>query len=212
MELDELKNRVGSVKAPEGISKGSGMRGGSLDGLVRMMKEQDAKEQIRLRRAKTFFGIAALLYAAIFTLTWILPPDGPAGRSRLVLALYTLIFVAIVTASVVRARRIAATDYSAPVGTFLKESERRYTLVNWREIWLFVPFFVIATLTAGLGWMNGFARYFSYLDESTGLLAFVVFWLVACIFAVAFGLLWWKKHRAPLLDEIRRLRSELASE
>lgn len=212
MELDELKNRARGLKAPESPGERSGNRGASFEGLLRKLKEEDAREQVRLRRAKTFFGIAALLYAAIFTLTWILPPDGPAGRSRLVLGLYTLIFVAIVTASVVRARRIAATDYSSSVGAFLKESERKYALVNWREIWLLVPLFIIATLTAGLGWMNAFARYFSHLDESTGLLAFVVLWLIACITAAAVGLFWWKKHQAPLLEEIRRLQNELASE
>ena len=130
----------------------------------------------------------------------------------MVLALTTLIFTALVTASVVRARRLAATDYSSSVGAFLRESEKRYARVNWRAIWLFVPFFIIATVTAGLGWMNAFARYFSHLDELTGLVSFVVLYVSLCIVSAVTGTIWWKKNRKPLLDEIRRLREELASE
>lgn len=212
MELDDLKKRAKSITAPDAADEGSDKSAASLEGLLRRLKEEDARERVRLRRIKIFFGVAAVLYAGIFCLTWILPPDGPPERSRMTLALATLVFVTVATVSMVRARRIASIDYSSPVETFLRESDERYGRIRLREAWLYVPFVLIVTLMAGLGWTTGFSRYFPQYDESTGLISFAVFWVTASVLGGVIGMIWWKKHREPLLNEIRRLREELASE
>jgi hypothetical protein len=212
MELDELMNRARSIKAPAAAGRRTDQFAASLETLMQRLKELDAKEQERLRRMKRVFGIAALLYGALLTLTWILPPDGDAGRVRLVFALFTLVFASVVAASLARARRIAAIDYSGPVGTYLRESEERYAFTNRRAILLFVPFFIIVTFAAGVGWMNSFARYFSHYDPSTGLISFVALWVMVCIVGAVTGALRWKNVQRPIVEEIRRLRKELDTE
>lgn len=212
MELDELRDRTKRLHAPHVAPGAAGKSVGTTDDLVARLKAHDEKEGKRLRRIRLFFSIAAALYCAILLLTFVLPPDGPAGGSRLVLTLYTLVFVAIATRSVVAARRIARTDYSAPVGTFLREAERRFRVLDWREIWLFVPLFVVITFAGGLGWMIGAERYLPALERSAALILFAVFWVIVCAVAVVVGRVDWRKNRAPIFEEIRRLRLELFSD
>jgi hypothetical protein len=211
MELDELKDRMKHVHAPRVEAAGSGQPAGTLDDLMRRLRAQDDQDRRRLGRIKIFFGIAAVVYFAILILTFILPPDGPAERNRLVLTAFTLVFVATATRSVVAARRIASTDYAAPVGAFLEEIERRYRFANWKDVWLFVPLFAVITLAGGMGWMIGAERYVPGLDRSTALILFGAFWLIVCAVGALFGRADWKKSRAPILKEIRRFRMELMS-
>jgi hypothetical protein len=211
MELDELRNRARTLRAPVVDVGASGKPVGTIDDLVNRLRAQDEQDRRRLRRLRTFFGIAAVFYAAIFILTWILPPDGPAETSRLVLGLYTVIFAALATKSIVEARRIASIDYSSPVGSFLQQTERRYRLVNWQEVWLFMPIFVIAIFAGGLGWMNGVQRYQPELDRSTGLILYGILLAIVVAGGAVIGRAKWKKKRAPILEEIRRLQAELGS-
>jgi hypothetical protein len=211
MDLNDLKNQTKNLRAPEIAMNGFDTPVRSLDDFVVRLKEQDEKDRRRYRRMKIFFVILAVVYTMLFTLTWIFPPDHPAGRSRFVLGLFSLICVVYGTLSALKLRGISKIDYSLPVGLFLKESERRYRFLNGRDIWFLALLFVIVTVTSGLAWMVGLDRYFPSLDKSTGLVAFVVFWAIVSLVSVVFGILEWKRNRAPILEDIRMLRRELTA-
>jgi hypothetical protein len=59
--------------------------------------------------------------------------------------------------------------------------------------------------------MNGAQRYLPDLEWSTALILYGVFWTIVCGAATLLGRADWRKKRAPILGEIRRLRLDLLS-
>jgi len=212
MELNNLKKKAQSVRAPEIALPGFEGASSPLDGLIARLKEQDAKDRKWFRRMKFFFAVAACVYVLIFTIAWIYPPDTDPALNRLLLGIFALVFLSAGLRSALKARRISQIDYSEPVDSFLKNAEHRYRFADPRELWLTLPFIVIASAASGMAWMSAFRRYFPSLEPSVGLISFCSFWVVVCAVGGVIGRRDWKRRRAPILQEIRRLRAELNAE
>lgn len=212
MDLNSLKEKTRSVKAPESPLKGVEGVTRPLDALIARLQEQDTSERKRFRRMMIVSAAAALVYLLIFTLTWIYPPDGNAASSRLVMGLFTVIFLSIGLVSGLKARERSGIDFKKPVGSFLEDAERRYRFINMRDLWFIVPYLVVVTVAGAMAWMNGFERYLPYVEPSARLASFCVFWILAFTAGVVLGARDWKKRKAPILREIRRLRTEITSE
>ena len=216
MDLHELKDRARSVGAPADAAGGRLTPGGSFEGLINALKAEDDLDRRRVRRAKTFFGIAAIVYLGLFTLTWILPPDGNAGTSRMALALFTVAFLGVWMKSRSVWRELSARDYSAAVETFVAQSERRYRFIDPSDVPFMVAGVVLLLLGAAAAWMSAGARYFPDLPQSTLLASFAVFVGAVLAASLAVGLTVtraeWKKRKAPIWEELKRLKAELSRE
>jgi len=214
MNLDDWKDRAREVKAPGTGTGGPRPGGRSLDGLIRTLKAEDDSDRKRLRRTAIFFSILGVAYVLLFALTWILPPDPPPspGMSRLALTLAFLFFLLIGWVSATRSRRLAGIDYAGPMRSFLDEAEHRYRFLNGRDLGAFVPIFL---LTAALIWFasrNAFERYLPGVAPSLATLVPILVLAAACVAGVVLGRRRWAKKRAPILDEIRRIKAALAAE
>ena len=209
MDWDDAIERAKRSRAPDVAARAGSNAGRLVDGLISRLKAQDEADRKSMRRMVFFFGVAGAIYIMIFTLTWIAPPDTSPVTNRLVLALFSLILVSVGLWSARKARDLAGIDYAKPVDLFLREAERRYRFINARDLRIIVPFFVIVTGTAGLGWMTAFSRYFYWLESSTGLISFLIYWSGASVLGWFVGWRVWMKKRAPFFYEIRSMRAEL---
>jgi Na+/melibiose symporter-like transporter len=212
MDLNELKDQMKKVKAPEATLTAPDSPIQSMDDLIERLTQEDARDRKRLRGSKLFFTIAGIIYVLIFVLTWIYPPDTDPLFHRNILGLFALLCLSLGFVSARKARELAGLNYAEPVGFFLKLAAQRCRFINPRDLWFMVPYFIILTVTAGNAWMSGFRRYLSFVEPSMGLPAFVVFWLVAMAVGTALGLRDWKRRKAPLLHAIEQLRAELTAE
>lgn len=212
MDLNELKDQMKKVRAPEATLTAPDGPIRSMDDLIERLTQEDARDRKRLQGSKLFFTIAGIIYVMIFVLTWIYPPDTDPAFHRIILGLFALLFLSLGFVIARKARDLSSIDYAAPVGSFLKKAAQRYRFMNPRDLWFMVPYFIILTITTGNAWMSGFRRYLSFVEPSVGLPAFVVFWLVALAAGTALGLRDWKRRKAPLLHALQRLRAELTAE
>jgi len=214
MNLDGWKDRAREVKAPGSGTGTPRPAGHSLDGLIRVLKTEDEGDRKRLRRMAIFFSVLGVLYAALFALTWILPPDPPPspGMSRLALTLAFLFFLWIGIVSGGRSRRLARIDYAGPVRSFLEEAERRYRFLNGRDLAVLVPFLLLAAAVIWISSRNGITRYLPGLDPAVGTLASILILGMACLVGFFFGRRIWERKRAPILNEIRAMKAALTAE
>ncbi len=212
MDLDELKDRTKTVKAPTITSIGSPTSGQPVDDLIGRMKAEDAKDARMLRRMMLFFGIGGVLYVLIFTLTWLYPPDTDPQFHRVVLAAFALLFLLIGNFHRKKWRHLSGIDYTVPLRSFLEGAEKRYRFINPRDLGFMVPYLILLTVTCGLAWLSAFHRYFSAMDESVGIILFCLFMVGAGLFGFVVGKRDWQKRKAPIVEEIKRMRTELMQE
>lgn len=209
MDLNEIMRQAKNVKAPGRLSGGPHEEVSSVDALIALMKAEDVRQQKLLRRMKFFYSGAAIIYLMIFVLSLLFPPDTTPESSRLVLGLFALIFLSLGGWSGMTSRKLQGIDYAAPVRAFLEQADARYRFIRPRDIALGIVYLAVLTITSGLAWSNAAQRYFPALENSVVIATFCLVWFVACIMGLVLGLLDWRKRKAPLLKELRRIRSEL---
>lgn len=210
MDLDELKQRAKEVKAPLIGGAGGMSSGGSLDRLIAVLAAEEERDRKRARRMMIFFAIASVFYCALFTLTWIFPPDDPPARSRLALAIFTAVFFGFALAGW-RSWR-AATDLvrGESVRAALERAERRYSFMQPGVAILALPVLLVLTVGALSGWTGAAARYFPAADPALVMGVFWIFWGVGLALGGLFGWLDWRKRRSGIRDEVRRMLRELS--
>jgi len=207
MDLDEMKKKVKGVATPA-LESGTGSRR-NVDDLVASLKIEDAKDRRRMRQATIFFVVAGILYTAMFGLTWFAPPDDSPALHRSILSLFAMVFLSAGLYGRMKGRELAATDYAAPVQTFLAKAGERYRFVNMKQIAVIIPYLLVLSVTGTVALMTGMKRYFPDVDPSV--------WLIVCgvgfpvLWIVAFALAWrtWKRDKEPLLEEIMGMEEGL---
>lgn len=209
MELDELKDKTRDIKAPMAGASGAEILS---DNLLHAIRERDEFECRRVRRALPF----QLLASALFLLACVLFFFGIASIPTTLAAHYgslTIVFMVIAILGVKKVRQMRGLNYSAPVNTFLLQTERRYRFMGPLEIAYSVPLLAIMAITGGLLVINAFVPRLVSEDNRVLLItAYGLFFLAVC--AMGFGLTYinWKREKGSILDEIRRMRKTLESQ
>ena len=212
MELNELRDLTKGVTAPTGMGSDSRSTEEALEKLVVMLETEDARDRKRAKRMLILFTVLSVLYGSIFVLTWILPPDGPAALSRISLALFTLLFLAIGLVSRRRWRELSAKEYRKPAAQYLDQEERRYRFIDTGELVFVVPFLVILFAASGLGWMNGISRYSPDLPPSIAIGALCLLWVCALLVGFHHRKVVWKRTKAPIWEAVKNIKSELTKQ
>jgi len=212
MDLDEMKSRARSVRAPMPASSSAGRSEQSDTDLIGRMKAIDAKDVATLRRFTLLFVIAGIFCGALFTLTWFFPPDNDPNIHRVLLSCMALLFLSFGAMHRSKSRELSGIDYTKPVLSFLNDSEKRYRLLGSQFPGFKILYFLalLALLGASLGsWIMAMHRYFPELDDSTAILIFCALIAVSAVLGATVGLRDWKKRKAPILEELRRMKEEL---
>jgi len=215
MDLDEWKNRTRSVKAPALRPTGTGGPGQTADDLMERIKSEDAKDAKALRGMMILFGIAGAFMTFLFALTWLFPPDQDPNFHRVVLALMGLLFLSFGAMHRAKSRELSGTDYASPVRSFLDDSEKRYRFFALKGPAFMIPYlvFLVALLgTSGVSWLNAMHRYFPAMEDSTGILIYCALIVVAGVIGFILARKDWRKRKAPILEELRRMKAELTRE
>jgi drug/metabolite transporter (DMT)-like permease len=209
MDLNEMRDRVRKVKAPGIDAKLPDDR--MVDGLIAAVKAEDARDMKRLRQSMIFFVAAGFFYGAVFLLTFIAPPHDSPNKHRMILALFAFVLLSIGIFSRMKSRRLAGVDYTEPSNAFLQAVEQRYRIVQVKELAFVVPYLLILVVTSAFAFLTGIERYFPSLDPEVGILLFAIFFVIVLALGLLFGWKEWKRRKAPLLDEIRAMRTDLGN-
>jgi len=207
MDLNEMRDRVRSVKAP-GIDDRIPYNR-TVEDLIAAVKIEDARDNKTLRRSMIFFAGAGVFYAALFLLTFIAPPDDSPNMHRMILGLFAFTFLSIGMYSRMNSRRLTGLDYAEPARAFLDTAEKRYRIVQVKSLLFGVPYLLILMVTCAFAFLTGMERYFPSLEPRVGIVLFAIFFLVVVAVGLLFGWKEWKRRKAPLLSEIREMRVHL---
>jgi hypothetical protein len=210
MDLDELKRRAKEVKAPLGRGAAGNSAGGGLERLIAVLGAEEERDRKRARRMMIFFGLASVFYCALFTLTWIFPPDDPPARSRLALGIFTAVFFGFAVAGWRNWRALTDRVRGESVRAALERAERSYSFIQPGAAILALPVLLVLTLGGLSGWTGAAARYFPSADPAHVMGAFWVFWGAGVALGGLFGWLDWKKRRSGIRDEVRAMLRELS--
>ncbi len=215
MDLDELKQKAKDLRAP-GCAASSGKADGArMERLIASLRTEDERDRNRARRMMIFFGIASVLYLLIFSLTWIFPPDGPPGNSRLALGIFAAAFFGIAIASrrAWRERTAQVVGKSGEsVRASLERAKKQYGFIETGTAILAIPFLMALTLGASSAWSSAAARYLPDVDPSIVMGAFWIFWALMLPVALLLGWLDWKKRKWQIREEVKALLGELSRE
>jgi hypothetical protein len=215
MDLDELKNRTRAVRAPVLTPAGAVDPGRVADDLISRMKAEDARDAKSLRGMMMFFGVAGAFMTALFTLTWLFPPDQDPNVHRILLALMGLLFLSFGAMHRAKSRELSGIDYTRTVRSFLDDSERRYRFCPLRGLSFTIPYLVLLLVllaTSAVSWIHAMHRYFPAMEDSTGIILFCALMIVAGVIGLISGRKDWRKRKAPILEELRRMKAELTRE
>ena len=212
MELDSLKDRSRVFRAPKIALRDSAGQSQGVNGLIDALKEADQQEYRSSRKALWLWIIGTALF--LFTLVAALIPSGGAQLVPTLIfkAMAVILYGAVAVMTFMRIRKLLTIDYTEPVQTFLENAEKRFAFPG--------PLYITAVslLALPISYATHFyiadvlARYFSINNATIAFVGTLGF------FSAVFAFGWWatkgnwKKDKAPLLDEIRRMRRELEEE
>lgn len=212
MDWDDIKARAQQVRAP-GIDAMSRKHVESIDGLITLLKSADAAAARQHRRGMALFVVAGGLLAFAFFVS-LIPAVADPGRTLRV-GLLALLYAGISLLAWRAWHRYARVDYAGSVWVFLEEAEKRYRLFSPRDVLVSLPLVLILLLAiyAGGAYVAGvMARYFGPGWEPLGLAIYAAVITAAFIVGIVATRADWKKTKAPLWREIRRMMAELSEE
>jgi hypothetical protein len=212
MDLDGLKDRVKSVRAPEPGSRGTHKSARSLDDLIAMLKSEDEKERQNLKKTVPLWILAAAIFVVAFIVTVILPTDAPNASKIAMRAMLAILYVSIGVFMVRRLRALSKIDYDESVRLFIEKAEKRYVFGS-TEYFIFA--FVITIILAYVSHFyvqDVLYRYFNVVDSSIALGITLAFFMAVYVFGYAMTKKNWEKQRSPVLEEIRSLKSAMTEE
>ena len=212
MDLEGLKDRAKSVRAPEPGSRGSRKSVRSLDNLITMLKTEDEKERQKLKKAVPLWILVAAIFVVAFIVTVVLPTDAPNASTIAMRAMLAILYVSIGAFMILRLRSLSRIDYHESVRSFIEKAERRYVFAS-TEYFIFA--FVITIILAYVSHFylqDVLYRYFSVIDSSVALGITLAFFMAVYVFGYAMTKKNWEKQKSPVLEEIRSLKSAMTEE
>jgi hypothetical protein len=212
MELDKLKEMAREVKAPHFVRGETAGAPGGAEALLQAIRQNDERECKRVRKALPFFLVAAALFALICLLFML----GPAPISTARAAHYgtlALVFMVVGSLSIKKLHDARELDYSAPVRTFLQQTENRYRFFGLPELCYSIPLLAALAVTGGFFIVDAFVpRYFGESQIQPLLVAYGLFFLSVCGMGFFFTYKNWKRDKGVIRAEVRRMRQALESQ
>ncbi|MBN2616020.1 MAG: hypothetical protein JXR71_10050 [Bacteroidales bacterium] len=169
----------------------------SLEQLLRNLKDEDANHATVIKRFQYIYVVFFIFYAIITTLVYVFERD-----LRMLLSGVSFMSSFIILAVLFRKyyKEYRFVDYSLPTLLLLKRAASRYQLFQTKALWLLVAFgFMDVALT-----LNMQPRVSPWIVQ--------IIILATLLVALVIGIIrWWYKYK-PLLDNTRRLISEIETD
>ena len=213
MELNDLKNVCKSVKAPEVLPTDRTGSTARRSGLVEALKAEEEKEALQLKKARPLWLIAATGFFLAFLGMLCLPPAG-LRPSRLAFG-GVLAAVYVVNAVLLnrRLRQLTRVDYAASLRTFLDEAEERHRFMGPQGYWFAGVGLVLLGVVSGVYVEDAVVRrYMAPEHQVFGIGLFCLGFLLVCAAGFFFTYQNWRRDRAPLLAEIRKMKAALVAD
>lgn len=212
MNLNDLKNRCHAVKAPA-IPQDIRSSAQPLNGLIERLKAQEAKEAQQLRKARPLWLIAAAAFLLVFVVLLCLP-SATVRPARLLLG-GVLAAVYLLNATLLGRRLLQLTriDYTESLRAFLDKAEARHRFMGPQECWLAGSGLLVLGVSGGLYFDDALLR--RYVDpehQALGIALYCLWYLLVCAAGFTFSYRNWKRDKAPLLEEIQRIKAELTAD
>ena len=215
MELEELKNVRQSITAPlESSGKPMETSDSTVDGLIAMLKVEDARQLAALKRSRPLWWIAAACWAVVLVVVLVARVDSsrPEDAAFPLKGLLALVFVGLAVGTYVQIKKLAAIDYTEPVTLFLRNAAKRYRFMSIPYLVLSVVVTSVLALAASSVIEDVFDRYLGIHDDAAGPIAAFAFATLVYLFGYVVSKKAWMKARGPMLNEIRRMQDELQRE
>ena len=212
MELEEFKNSRHAMKAPlELPGEGTGVPQLAIDNVIEMLKTEDAKQLTMLKRARPLWMIAAVFWivsSAGILLTGLESPRQLDSGFPL-RGLIALIFLGLGAAFVVQTKKLSRIDYTEPASLFLRKAAQRYQFMSTPSLVLSIVITSILALACSMYIVDVFERYLDIHDASAGIVASFAFVAFVYLFGYFASKKSWKKTRAPMLEQIKKMQEDL---
>lgn len=213
MDVDDLKNLCKSVTSPA-ISPVEGHGSAEpLNGLMEKLKAQEAKEAGQLRKARPLWLVAATCFLLMFLGMLLLPPAGLQPSRLLFGGVLAAVYVFNAVLLDRRLRQLARVDYTASLRSFLDEAETRCRFMSpWECCWAGLGLMVLG-LAGGVYLDDALIRrYLAPEHQTLGIALYGLGYLLLCAAGFTFTYLNWRRDKAPLRAELRKMRSELTAD
>jgi hypothetical protein len=212
MELEELKNARQAIKAPqESPGKTMNASDNAVDGLIAMLKTEDAKQLAALKRSRPLWWIAAACWAVVLVVVLVARVESsrPEDAAFPLKGLLALVFVGLAVGTYVHIKKLAAIDYTEPVTLFLRNAAKRYQFMSTPYLVLSILVTSVLALAASSVIVDVFDRYLGIHDDTAGSIAAFAFAALVYLFGYVVSKKAWMKTKGPMLNEIRRMQDEL---
>lgn len=212
MELDKLKEMAREVKAPRIVRGEAAGAPGGAEALLQAIRENDERECRRARQALPFYLVAATLFALICLPFMFGFPSISTARAVHYGAL-AVVFMVVGILLIKKLHDARELDYSAPVRTFLRQTENRYRFYGPLERCYSIPLLAALAVTGGFFVVDALVpRYFGESQIQPLLVAYGLFFVSVCVMGFFFTYKNWKRDKGMLLEEVRRMLQALESQ
>lgn len=200
MEINELKNALGSVSAPEQLNYKGQVE--SSSGFIHQLRKADARSKVIIRRFYITYFIIAAFYLGLF----ILNPDPDLKFSDRING--TLLFFGIILFAVmgkVKFTELKKIRYDEPARIFLKKALNRYKF--WTKEMNY-GLILLAFINVGSG--RSYIINYPFFESTTmNIIAFELVFFSAIGIGLYFGYRHWSFHKKPTAIEIKSLLNEM---
>lgn len=213
MDVNDLKNLCKSVKAPAVPSADTLSSAEPRNGLIEKLRAQETKEALQLKKARPLWLVAATCFLLMFLGMLCLPPAGLRPSRLLFGGVLAAVYVVNATLIGKRLRQLAQIDYAASLRSFLDGAEQRHRFMGPPECWLAGSGLILLGVVGGVYLEDSLIpRYLEPEHQTFGIALYGSGYLLLCAAGFAFTYRNWKRDKAPLLAEIRKMKAELMAD
>jgi hypothetical protein len=213
MNVDDLKNLCKSIKAPTSPSASARGSAAPQNGLLQKLKAQEASEALQLRKARPLWLAAAACFLLAFLGMLCVPPVGLRPSRLLLGGVLAVVYVVNAVLLGRRLRQLARIDYAESLHSFLTKAEDRHRFMGVQECWLVGLGLMLLGVVGGVYVEDNLVRrHMSPEHQTLGIVLFCLGYLFVCAAGFTFTYLNWRRDKAPLLADIRKMKAELTAD
>ncbi len=212
MDVNELKHLCKSVTSPDvsspDVPGGAEPSGSVLDRL----KAQEAAEAQRLKKARPLWLMAATCFLMLFVGMLCFPPAGLRPSRLLFGGVLAAVYLLNAVLMGRRLRHLARIDYAASLRVFLDEAVQRHRFMGLKEFCLMSVALIVLGVASGMYVDDSLIRRFVTPEyRALGMAVFCLLFLLVCVAGLGVTYRNWKRDKAPLLNEIQKMKMELTA-
>ncbi|HAP36260.1 MAG TPA: hypothetical protein DCQ28_10070 [Bacteroidetes bacterium] len=212
MKIDDIKKQRFAIKAPHAkMETTMNNTEDSIDSLIEKLKSEDTKLMHSLKRALPLWGIAAgcSLFVTIVSFISIMGTSADFYAGIYLRVLLMLIFIGLTVAMYLQIKKLGTIDYTEPVILFLRNAVKRYRFISLPYFLFSIVASSILALAASVYFNDVLMRYFDVSDTSVGIIISFAFVALVYVFGYYATKSEWKKSKAAIFEEIKKMQKEL---